>query len=133
MRPCGIITSRGLEHATGLIELNASKNPAITTTAPFAASLVRLNITGYQSGLGDAGLRHATSLRYLTASNNPRVTTIAPFVATLQELDVSWGCGVSKEHLAAVGPTTRLDALHYVGNERMNDPDDPRFGECVVA
>ena len=84
---CGI-TDVTLSRATNLVILNASGNSSIRTVAPFAQSLLELEVTG-NSGLTDGALTSVTNLVSLNASRNNGIQSLLSFAASLRHLNAS--------------------------------------------
>ena len=88
-------------HARNLIYVDISNNTAITTVAPFSASLRHL-VACNDRTIGDAGLLSATRLVTLTCLDNPNITTIAFCADSLQELNaVGEHCGMRGSEIMA--------------------------------
>ena len=109
---CGI-TNDGLSQCTNIEILHATDNVRITTCAPFANTLKKLNANGC-CGITDDGLSTCTKIQQLCAVGNIGITTCAPFSNTLTMLlagaDNYGLCGITDAGLSLCSNISNLDA-----------------------
>jgi hypothetical protein len=105
-----------LAGATKLKILHASHCPYITTVAPFADSLIELNINS-SFRISDAGLANARNIEIFSAQRNSRITTVEPFANSLRILDASDHCGIGD---AGLINATRIEYLDATANPKIS-------------
>ena len=119
-RACGV-GDAGLVLATRVRIINVSRNGAVRTVAPFAASLRELMASSGildVCGIDDAGLVSATRIRVLDATANAAISTVAPFAASLRSLGAcDRRCGIGDAGLLTA---TGLKVLNAAGNAAIS-------------
>ena len=122
------INNKGLSLCTRIKELNASNNVKITTCAPFAKALRKLNAGG-RSGISDDGLSLCKNIKKLIANNNPRITTCMPFAKTLKILEAASSYNVY--YADSASGINDIGLLLCENIENLNANDNPKITTCA--
>ena len=103
-------------HGAAIVTLSTPAS-CMTSVAPVAGSLRKLNASGRDCGIDDAGLARAVRLVELDASCNQNIRTVATFAASLRRIDASYTCGIDDAGLA---DATCIVELKAAGNPRIS-------------